>query len=221
MSFERSTENMLARITTIPIELQEHILSYLSWDDHFRCLQVCALWRCLLTSSPLLKASRYTACADPDANSAIHNIFTTGGVSCLFKEDGRFRLVLPPTSGDPCDTVVISDRTVTASEFLLLDEPLFQPAKRTKKVCEPSFDLYIWGVPLCGDQMLKAPWEQVDGTTIEDGYVRLSVRAFLQWLGQLVAPEAGIVMAGHDARDQRVEFLCHDDVPWMMGVRAF
>ncbi|KAK6359228.1 hypothetical protein TWF696_000392 [Orbilia brochopaga] len=210
----------MSRITSMPIELQEQILSYLSWDDHFRCLQVCTLWEALIPSSPLLKASRYTPCADPNANSAIHNIFTTGGVSCFFKEDGRFRLVLPPTSGDPCAAAITADRTVTASEFLLLEEPLFRPAKRAERVSEPFYDLYIWGVPVCGDQMLKTPWELVDGATIEDGYVRLSVKAFLQWLGQLVGPEAGFSMAGQDPGGQRVEFLCHEDVPWMMGIRA-
>ncbi|KAF3922118.1 hypothetical protein ABW21_db0200229 [Orbilia brochopaga] len=211
----------MSRITSIPIELQEQILSYLSWDDHFRCLQVCTLWKSLITSSHLLKASRYTPCTNPDANSAIHDIFTTSGVSCLFKEDGQFRLVLPPTSGDPCATVITHDRTVTAADFQLLDEPLFRPAKRKEKVSEPFFDLYIWGVPVCGDQMLKTPWEHVDGTTIEDGYVKLSVRAFLQWLGQLLGPEPGIAMAGQDTGDQRIEFLCHDETPWMMGIRAF
>ncbi|EWC48822.1 hypothetical protein DRE_00127 [Drechslerella stenobrocha 248] len=216
------------RITATPVELQEHMLSYLAWDDHIRCLQVCSLWRSLLTSSPLLKSGRYAPCAAPTPYSSIHSIFTTPGVSCLFngnKSGGRspdsgFRLALPSKSSDPCAVEIDRSHTLVEPECPILDEPLFMPPRPGVEVPVNLFDLYIWGISICGEGLFGVPWEHVNGVVVENGYVRLSVRKFLEWIGGLLELDAGFFVKGGDVGAQRVEFMCSGEAPWLVGVRV-
>ncbi|KAK6344463.1 hypothetical protein TWF696_008100 [Orbilia brochopaga] len=48
-----------ASLAALPTEIQAEILSYLSWESHLPCMQVCTLWQSLLSDAATLKSKRF------------------------------------------------------------------------------------------------------------------------------------------------------------------
>ncbi|KAF3932587.1 hypothetical protein ABW20_dc0107181 [Dactylellina cionopaga] len=198
-------------ITSLPVELQEQVFSHLNWQGHFRCYQVCKLWRSIITTSRSIKDAWYTPCDDPDINASIHTIFTTYRVGCIYTAAG-FRVLLPHYNYGE----IRGTRMILAPGSPLLEEPLFKPPLPNAKVSRDWFQIFILGSPLCGDGQIMVPWEDVEGASIEDGYVRVSVRSFLSWLSNLIGPEPG--MPYEEGAKYELEFLCSQDLPWRVGL---
>ncbi|KAF3928655.1 hypothetical protein AA313_de0208165 [Arthrobotrys entomopaga] len=199
----------MSGIASLPVELQEQILFNLPWDDHFRCAYVCRTWRTIILSNTRIKKLWYMTSARSSADSSIHKMFRTAGVEVLYTAKG-FRLLLPTRQST-------SGRLRLKPDSPLLNEPLFKTPLPDSRVEEAFFDIYLLGIPLCGDQMMKVPWEYVKGASVDAGYVRVSLRSFLQWLTELMGPETGILRG--ESVEYRFRFWCSQDLPWMVGLR--
>ncbi|KAK6535665.1 hypothetical protein TWF694_002118 [Orbilia ellipsospora] len=195
-------------IASLPVELQEQVLLNLSWDDHFRCAYVCKTWRTIILSNARIKNGWYLASACSSADSYIHRIFTTTGVECVYTAEG-FRLLLPARNSS-------SGRLHLKPDSPLFNEFLFKPPLPGSKSQEVAYGLYLLGIPLCGDQMMRVPWEYVEGASVDSGYLRVSIRNFLQWLAELMGPEPGIPL--EEGEEYRFHFWCNQDLPWMIGL---
>ncbi|KAJ6260091.1 hypothetical protein Dda_4312 [Drechslerella dactyloides] len=73
---------MSCYMNALPTELLTHILSFLPWQSHISCFQVCKLWADLL-HSPALRSNRYLNFAPSTPPCPrVHNLFTDVGLEC-------------------------------------------------------------------------------------------------------------------------------------------
>ncbi|KAK6345727.1 hypothetical protein TWF718_007635 [Orbilia javanica] len=212
-------------LISLPVELQTQILANLDWADHCRCFHVCKLWGSIILSSKLLRERWYTHVATAEAESGLHAIFTTPGLEYVYTADG-FRIILPPSTLPPLSSNSGSDvatedqgyRMRLTSQFSLLQEPVFQIPEPGSKIQEVAHNIYLLGIPLCGDGMIKVPWDQLDNVTVEDtGYVRVSVRTVLEFLEELVWPEPDI--PPEKEQEYKFRFWFNGNLPWLVGLR--
>ncbi|EPS44151.1 hypothetical protein H072_1807 [Dactylellina haptotyla CBS 200.50] len=209
-------------ISRLPVEIQEQIFTHLDWTDHFRCTLVCKLWRSIILSNTQIKDSWYTRCSDEAIDSSLHNIFTTPGVECVCEYtppsgDLDFEVLLPATSSGRRGRVNINQKSA------LLQENIFR-APSTDQKSEPQyFYLYLLGIPLCGDQLIKVPWEGVEGAIVGEGAPRVSISSFLNWLLKVVTQEPDLDVSVEEGVGPRVKlvlhFSCNQYLPWILDLR--
>ncbi|KAF3936509.1 hypothetical protein ABW19_dt0201014 [Dactylella cylindrospora] len=201
-------------IISLPIELQEQILAYLTWDDHFRCSLVCKLWKNIIGSNKKIRNSWYLASAKADSNTALHQIFLMNGVECVFNIDGfkiRFGKVDASKDGDCRESGLMGYN----SHFL--DDPVFIVPSADLPVDRRDFDLYV-RVTGCGAaEVMSVPWEHLDGVDVDGEYVQAPLRSFIQFLGMLAGPEFGLEFG----LEYRVKFQSYlEGPPWMLGMKV-
>ncbi|KAK6360095.1 hypothetical protein TWF730_006249 [Orbilia blumenaviensis] len=208
-------------LLSLPVELQTQILTNLDWDDHCRCFYVCKLWGSIILSSKSLKGRWYTHVTTPDAESGLHAIFTTPGLEYVYTADG-FRVILPPAvipaSGSTSEVTDKGYRMRLTSKFPLLQEPVLEVPEPGSNVQEVAHNIYLLGIPLCGDGMIKIPWDQLNGVTVEEtGYVRASVTTVLEFLEELVWPEPDI--PPEKGQEYKFKFWFNGNIPWIVGLK--
>ncbi|KAF3089348.1 hypothetical protein TWF569_003207 [Orbilia oligospora] len=209
-------------LLSLPTELQTQILTNLTWDDHCRCFYVCKLWGSIILSNKLLKEGWYTHITTSEAEAGLHAIFTTPGLEYIYTSDG-FRVLLPPFNS-PSSTICPNTGTTRGyrmrltSEFPLFREPVFQVPSAGSKIQEVAYNIYLLGIPLCGDGMIKIPWDQLDNVEIEEsGYVKVSVKTVLEFLEELVWPEPDI--PPEKGQEYRFRFWFNGNLPWIVGLK--
>ncbi|KAK6528574.1 hypothetical protein TWF281_009813 [Arthrobotrys megalospora] len=204
-------------LLSLPVELQTQILTNLNWPDHCRCFHVCRLWGSIILSNKLLRERWYTVVTTAEAESGLHAIFTTPGLEYVYTADG-FRVLLPPVDSNAESATNQGYRMRLTSKFPLLQEPVFQVPEAGSKVQEVAHNIYLLGIPLCGDGMIKVPWDQLDDVTIEEGgYVRVSVKTVLEFLEELVWPEPDI--PPEKGQEYKFKFWFNGNLPWIVGLR--
>lgn len=104
------------------------------------------------------------------------------------------------------------------SQFPLFQEPVFQIPSPGSKIQEVAHNIYLLGIPLCGDGMIKVPWDQLDDVEIEEsGYVRVSVKTALEFLEELVWPEPDI--PPEEGQEYKFRFWFNGNLPWIVGLK--
>ncbi|KAK6501003.1 hypothetical protein TWF506_003759 [Arthrobotrys conoides] len=209
-------------LLSLPTELQTQILTNLTWEDHCRCFHVCKFWGSIILSNKLLKERWYTHVATSSAEAGLHAIFTTPELEYIYTSDG-FRVVLPPSTSlssslDTDTTTSRGYRMRLTSKFPLFQEPVFQIPWAGSMIQEVAYNIYLLGVPLCGDGMIKVPWDQLDNVVVEEsGYVRVSVKTVLEFLEELVWPEPDI--PPEKGQEYKFRFWFNGNLPWIVGLK--
>ncbi|KAK6504571.1 hypothetical protein TWF481_006510 [Arthrobotrys musiformis] len=209
-------------LLSLPVELQTQILTNLDWDDHCRCFHVCKLWGSIILSSKPLKERWYTRVSTEEAESGLHAVFTTPGLEYVYTSDG-FRVLLPPLEHSTPNPDAADGnkgyRMRLTCKFPLLQEPVFQVPEPGAKTVDVAHNIYLLGIPLCGDGMIKIPWDQLEDVEIEreTGYVRVSVKTALEFLEELVWPEPDI--PPEKGQEYKFKFWFNGNLPWIVGLK--
>ncbi|KAJ6259520.1 hypothetical protein Dda_5157 [Drechslerella dactyloides] len=188
-------------ITALPTELQTEILSWLPWESHLPCMQVCTLWRNLLLDAVPLKKSRFVKAGALRHHQIFAEPFGALRFSTTIDRVQSTSLTPPDYSYAALDSddyeISPEVRAIwelrTLQDNGVLDDPVFYPTESSDDITDandgPEFFALEMVMKFVLDrdgrmlvhEIFKHQWPVADDDCPD---FRMTIRQFVQWAAE-------------------------------------